>query len=80
MPASQAVFRRCLSALSRPGVLAEVTHDAEVQQLLTPAAGALALTLLDRDTRAWLSPSLRLNLVESFLIFHKNMNKIKLAC
>ena len=67
---SQEVFRRCLSAMSRPGTLIEVAHDAEVPEPLTPAAGALALTLLDHDTTVWLSPSLQCEEVITFLRFH----------
>ena len=43
---SQAVFRGALEALSRPGRIVECRR----------AATALALALLDQDTRLWLSP------------------------
>lgn len=43
---SQAVFRGALEALSRPGRIVECRR----------AATALALALLDQDTRLWVSP------------------------
>jgi len=43
---SQGVFRGALEALSRPGKIVECRR----------AATALALALLDQDTRLWLSP------------------------
>jgi len=43
---SQAVFRGALEALSRPGRIVDCRR----------AASALALALLDQDTRLWLSP------------------------
>jgi len=46
---SQAVFRGALEALSRPGRIVECRR----------AATALALALLDQDTRLWLSPRAR---------------------
>jgi alpha-D-ribose 1-methylphosphonate 5-triphosphate synthase subunit PhnH len=52
--ASQRVFRGALEALSRPGRIVQVPSDAEPPAGLQPAAAALALTLLDQDTRLWL--------------------------
>ena len=46
---SQAVFRGALEALSRPGKIVECRR----------AATALALALLDQDTRLWASPKAR---------------------
>jgi alpha-D-ribose 1-methylphosphonate 5-triphosphate synthase subunit PhnH len=72
--ASQAVFRRALEALSRPGRCQSVTpQDTGV---LAPPAGmslalaALLLTLLDGETTLWLAPSLDAGLVRSWLGFH----------
>lgn len=72
--ASQAVFRRALEALSRPGRCQAVTpQDTGV---LTPPAGmslalaALLLTLLDGETTLWLSPSFDDALVRGWLAFH----------
>lgn len=56
--ASQAVFRRALSALSRPGRIEQIRSDASLPSGAHPAAMALALSLLDADTRLWLSPGL----------------------
>ena len=55
--ASQAVFRRSLEALSRPGSVIEVQSDAGVPAGVGVAACALLLALPDQDTRLWLSPS-----------------------
>lgn len=72
--ASQAVFRRALEALSRPGRCQAVTPQDT--GALAPPAGmslalaALLLTLLDGETTLWLSPSLDAGLVRSWLGFH----------
>jgi alpha-D-ribose 1-methylphosphonate 5-triphosphate synthase subunit PhnH len=55
---SQAVFRRALAALSRPGSLQECGEVPVPPTGVQPAAGALLLALLDHDCRLWLSPSL----------------------
>ena len=55
--ASQAVFRRSLEALSRPGSLIEVDSDAAAPAGVGAAACALLLALPDQDTRLWLAPS-----------------------
>lgn len=72
--ASQAVFRRALEALSRPGrCLAVTPQDTGA---LRPPAGlsvalaALLLTLLDGETTLWLAPSLDGDLVRGWLGFH----------
>ncbi len=55
--ASQAVFRRSLDALSRPGSVIEVQSDAGAPAGIGAAACALLLALPDQDTRLWLAPS-----------------------
>jgi alpha-D-ribose 1-methylphosphonate 5-triphosphate synthase subunit PhnH len=55
---SQAVFRRALHALSRPGEIVQIECSAELPPCFQPAAGALLLVLLDQDTRVWLAPPL----------------------
>ena len=55
--ASQAVFRRSLEALSRPGSLIEVDSDAAAPAGGGAAACALLLALPDQDTRLWLAPA-----------------------
>ncbi len=66
--ASQAVFRRCLTALARPGTIVECGAAAATPAGLHAAAGALALALLDQDTRLWLSPALAA--AGAYLRFH----------
>lgn len=68
--ASQAVFRRALEALSRPGRLVALESDAEVPAGLDSASCALALALLDQDTALWCSPSLAGPRIGGFLRFH----------
>ena len=55
--ASQAVFRRSLEALSRPGSVIEVQSDAVAPVGVGVAACALLLALPEQDTRVWLAPS-----------------------
>jgi alpha-D-ribose 1-methylphosphonate 5-triphosphate synthase subunit PhnH len=54
---SQAVFRRGLAALSRPGTLQDCGDVPAPPPGVEPAANALLLALLDQDCRLWLSPS-----------------------
>lgn len=68
--ASQAVFRRALEALSRPGRLVKIECDADVPEGVDPAACALALALLDQDTALWCSPSVSTARAGGFLRFH----------
>jgi alpha-D-ribose 1-methylphosphonate 5-triphosphate synthase subunit PhnH len=55
---SQAVFRECLTALARPGTIVHLPGAATPPGGLCRAAAAVALALLDQDTRVWLSRSL----------------------
>jgi alpha-D-ribose 1-methylphosphonate 5-triphosphate synthase subunit PhnH len=66
---SQAVFRRSLAALSRPGALQECGDVPAPPPGVHPAANALLLALLDQDCRLWLSPSL-VGAVAGYLRFH----------
>src|SRR5262245_56468023 len=68
--ASQAVFRRCLAALARPGTIETVSGEGVGAEGLCPAAAALALALLDQDTRLWLSPELARGDAAPYLRFH----------
>lgn len=72
--ASQAVFRRALEALSRPG-RCQVMAPRDTGALRPPAPlglamAALCLTLLDGETSLWLAPSLDAQPVRSWLVFH----------
>ena len=54
---SQEVFRGALEALSRPGRIVRIGAELQTPPGLNRAAAALALALLDQDTRLWLAPS-----------------------
>lgn len=56
--ASQQTFRQCLDALAHPGTLITLDQPSGAPAPLAPAAGALALALLDQDTTLWLAPAL----------------------
>lgn len=63
------VFRAALQAMARPGTVDRVA-GARPPAPLSPAAGALALTLLDHDTGLWLAPSVDAPDVREWLTFH----------
>jgi len=67
--AAAQAFRAALRALSRPGeivTLAGATPPAP----LSPAAGALLLTLADHDTPLWLAPGLNTTALRQWIAFH----------
>lgn len=51
---SQSVFRSLLTAMSRPGEAVTLGVDFRSPRPLSPAAGALLLTLADLETPVWL--------------------------
>ena len=63
---SQAVFRRCLAALSRPGTVVDCSADVEPPAGVNAAANALLLALVDQDCRLWLSPGFPAAVAEHF--------------
>jgi alpha-D-ribose 1-methylphosphonate 5-triphosphate synthase subunit PhnH len=63
------VFRAAVQAMARPGTIHDVA-GAVPPPPLSPAAGALALTLADHDTPLWLAPSLADGPVREWLTFH----------
>lgn len=67
---SQAAFRGCLEALSRPGRVVDLGESIEPLPGLHVAASALLLSLLDADTRLWLSPSIATSALAATLKFH----------
>lgn len=67
---SQAVFRSALQALSHPGRLVAVAHDAERPQPGHAASAVLLLAMLDADCSLWLSPTLRAGNAGTWLRFH----------
>jgi len=67
---SQQVFRQCLHALAHPGTIITLPLEVAVPAPMMPATGAIALALLDQDTRVWLSPGLSTAPVIDYLRFH----------
>ncbi len=67
---SQAVFRHALEALSHPGRLVDVVHDATVPAPGHAASAALLLAMLDSDCTLWLSPKLGASDTALWLHFH----------
>jgi alpha-D-ribose 1-methylphosphonate 5-triphosphate synthase subunit PhnH len=62
-------FRAALGAMARPGSVHRAL-GAQPPAPLSPAAGALAVTLADGDTPLWLAPSLDGEAVRAWLTFH----------
>ncbi len=69
---SQQTFRRLLKAMSEPGVIVPVPAVAPLRQLY-PATHAVCLTLLDSQTRLWISDGLADQQVRHNLHFHTGM-------
>jgi alpha-D-ribose 1-methylphosphonate 5-triphosphate synthase subunit PhnH len=67
---SQRVFRAVLEALSHPGRVVSIVHDAPPPEVGNSAAGALLLALLDADCTLWLSPTLAHSDLAPWLRFH----------
>jgi len=67
---SQFIFRTVLNALSYPGRLNTLHHDARPPLGLNPVASGVLLALLDSETSLWLSDSLRNTLASTWLQFH----------
>jgi len=67
---SQAVFRMVMDALSHPGRPLVVPIQCELPHKGQPAAAVILLSLLDADTRLWLSPTLVSSDAEQWLRFH----------
>ncbi len=66
---SSRVFRAALDAMSRPGTIVGVAGAAPPKPL-SPAAGALILTLCDRTTPLFLAPSHDTAEVRQWIAFH----------
>ncbi|MCA1777213.1 MAG: phosphonate C-P lyase system protein PhnH [Loktanella sp.] len=62
-------FRACMSAMARPGRV-ETLYGAAPPAPLSPAAGALFLTLCDADTPVHLAGAHDCDAVRSWLAFH----------
>lgn len=67
---SQAVFRKVMEAMARPGVIHDLGFAPDAPQGLDRAAGAIALTLFDFETQVWLDPALRGGTAEGWIRFH----------
>jgi alpha-D-ribose 1-methylphosphonate 5-triphosphate synthase subunit PhnH len=67
---SQSVFRAALEALSHPGRLISVMHDAPTPQHGHAASAAVLLALLDAECTLWLSPTLAASNAAAWLRFH----------
>ena len=67
---SQSTFRSVMDAMARPGTIAELAFPVNAPKPLSPAQGAIALTLCDQDTPVWLSPALVTSAVPAWLGFH----------
>ena len=68
---AQTVFRQLLEAMSHPGAIVGVETTTEQPGAMGEAMTALALTLLDNDTRVWLDATLAERAsVADYLRFH----------
>ena len=67
---SQAVFRKVMDAVARPGTIHDLAFAPDAPRGLDRAAGAVALTLFDFETPTWLDPALRGGIAEGWLRFH----------
>lgn len=56
--ASQQTFRTVMDVMARPGRIARLSPDIEPPPPLCRAAGAIALTLVDFETKVWLDAPL----------------------
>ena len=55
---SQSAFRAVMTAMSRPGVVQELSHDLSPPAPLSAGAATVALTLFDFETPVWLDAAL----------------------
>lgn len=67
---SQAVFRKLMEAVARPGRVQDLGDAPDAPHGLDRAAGAAALTLFDFETEVWLDPVLRGGPAEAWIRFH----------
>jgi alpha-D-ribose 1-methylphosphonate 5-triphosphate synthase subunit PhnH len=67
---SQKIFRRIMEATARPGLSQIILSAPQPPEGVSPAAGAVLLTLADADTPLWLDPALLAREAESWLRFH----------
>ena len=67
---SQAIFRRILDAMARPGTCRTLRQTPSTTTTLNAATTAIALTLFDESTPVWLDEAADTANVQSFLSFH----------
>jgi alpha-D-ribose 1-methylphosphonate 5-triphosphate synthase subunit PhnH len=68
---SQKTFRAVMDATARPGTIVRLDQMVAPPAPLTPAAGAVALTVLDFETPVWLDGALaQADAVSGWLRFH----------
>jgi len=67
---SQAIFRRVLDAMARPGTCHQIPDMPYMPAPLNAASTAIVLTLLDDSTPVWLDPAADSEPVRTFLSFH----------
>lgn len=67
---SQRVFRAVLDAFSHPGRIVGVPATVETPSVLSVAATAFVLTLVDRETPLWLAPEFDGQEVRDYVRFH----------
>jgi alpha-D-ribose 1-methylphosphonate 5-triphosphate synthase subunit PhnH len=67
---SQRLFRSVLEAFSHPGRIVQLAEAPTGVGLLSHAATAFILTLVDRDTPLWLDPAFDVPIVRDFVRFH----------
>lgn len=67
---SQAVFRRIMDAMARPGTIQDLSFAPDAPDGLARAGAAVALTLFDFETAVWLDPAVRGGAAENWLRFH----------
>lgn len=67
---SQAVFRKVMDAVARPGSVADLAFAVDGPPGLDCAAAAVALTLFDFETPVWLDPALASSEAEAWIRFH----------
>lgn len=77
---AQSVFRRLMNAMAQPGTIETVPVFARPPGGLSPASGAVALTLFDADTPIWLDePLAEDQTVARWIRFHTGAMQTDLA-
>ena len=67
---AQSIFRQLMDAMAHPATIARVNTTVQAPDSLPIAQAAIALTLLDHETPAWLAPSVAQDAVRAWVTFH----------